>query len=108
MSGGSYNHLYSKEPEDITQDPEMLQALSNRLRSLEAIAAAEAIDKMVDRIIFLMWRMKKMKEDLEPIMHDVEWYDSYDINLDDLKPTLQAWYIKHNIPFPEIKDRQRQ
>lgn len=107
MSGGSYNYLCSRDPEELVHCEEAIEEMVNRLKELNCWDLAVSVETLHTACTIFLKALEDKQDDLQSVLHDVEWYDSCDIGLEELKGTIKKWYDKHNRPYPEIKDPRR-
>jgi len=92
MSGGSYNYLYCREPDELLDSLGDLEDMVDRLARLGyAQDAAEEAADMVLTVRSVMVRLGVMQRRLSPVFKAVEWWDSNDSGEDGVKVALEKY-----------------
>lgn len=90
MSGGSYDYLYIKEPEDLFYNPH-IDNMVDRLIELDAPDAATELEQVNLILQNARVRVNARMERLKGILKAVEWYDSCDSGLDAVEGALERY-----------------
>jgi len=94
MSGGSYDYLYSKEPEDLLNRTGDLERMRDRLIGLDHVAAAKAVEALRLTVVESRVRIGVAMERIAPVMKAVEWLDSCDSGPEEVERAVKAWSQK--------------
>lgn len=96
MGGGSYNYLYSKEPDELLRGGwEDLEHMARRLARLGY--AADAAGETEELLLILRQvqvRLEARQRRLADIWRAVEWWDSGDSGEDGVKAALAQYREK--------------
>lgn len=91
MSGGSYNYLFTKDPEELVSRRDDLEAMRNRLVELGATDVAAAVEEIAATITSyrheVEWRMAKVAD----VLQAVEWLDSNDWGEDQMREAIAKY-----------------
>lgn len=99
MSGGSFNYLYTKELEhyvsyQVSQDD--IEEMIAELYELSPLVANEYEQLWKEAIAFRDKWEARMKP-LIPVLHDVEWWRSFDIGKDQVDLAIAKYIVDmHN------------
>ena len=89
MSGGSYNYLCNRAPEELLNVKQDLQDMVNRLAGLDyAQDAAKDAQILLSLVNQFEERADVIQKRLYPVFGAVEWWDSNDVGEDDVKGAL--------------------
>jgi hypothetical protein len=92
VSGGSYNYLYIREPEDLAVNTEDLERMIDRLAGLGyAEDAAKETQELLLIVRQFRVRVSTIADRLSPVWRAQEWWDSNDWGEDDLKEALKKY-----------------
>lgn len=93
MSGGSYNYLCCKEPEELLCGNNIgyLEDMCGLLLKLGYDDIARDMQRLVEYCKTAYNRMDVLSHQLNDVMHAIEWYDSGDYGLDNLKEHLENY-----------------
>ncbi len=91
MSGGSYNYLYCKEPEEFMNYTGDLEDMSDQLNQLGYEDVARDMRRLLEYIKSAKIRIEVLSKKLSPVMKAVEWYDSADWGLETLDKEIQKY-----------------
>lgn len=79
MSGGSYDYIAYKDPDDLFDHERMIEHMADRLAGL---GYAEDAARETHELLLLLRqariRLKTRHDRLSPVWHAVEWWDSQD------------------------------
>lgn len=79
MSGGSYDYLFTKSPEDLLSYEGSLESMANRLAGLGyATDAAREAEDLLLIVRQVRNRLQARMDRLSGIFRAVEWWDSCD------------------------------
>lgn len=96
MSGGSYDYLYCKEPEELFSRAEYIEDMSETARKLGYEDIALDLTRLAEYIKSAKIRVTVLQEQLKDVMHDIEWYEDCDIGEDTLKKTFEEYRRGNN------------
>lgn len=91
MSGGSYNYLCIKDFPEICEKQSDINDMVDRLIKLGYIDAAketESVNLMIDAF---QVRIEARLERLQKVWHAVEWFDSNDWGIEDVKKAIKEY-----------------
>lgn len=91
MSGGFYDYLYCKEPEELFKELGNLEDMSEQLIRLNYLDVARDMRRLVEYIRSARIRVEVLSEQLKPVMKAVEWYESNDIGKDSLDKAIEKY-----------------
>lgn len=92
MSGGSYDYLCYKDPDQLMSCTDQLQSISDRLAGLGyAPDAAAEVQELLLTIRQYDNRISSMMNRLTDVMRSVEWWDSGDCGEDAVKKSLEKY-----------------
>lgn len=91
MSGGSYDYLYCKEPEELFSRVEYIEDMSELALRLGYKDIALDLTRLAEYIKSANIRVSVLHTQLRGVMHDLEWYDSCDIGEDTLKEHIEKY-----------------
>ena len=96
MSGGSYNYLCYKEPEELMckHSTDYLEEMSQLLLRLGYDDIARDMQRLVEYCKTAYNRIDVLSEQLNDVMHAIEWYESGDYGMDSLKEHLEDYRKK--------------
>jgi thymidylate synthase len=94
MSGGSFDYLCWKEPCDV--DLDLLDTMEKDMRSENQNEAANEIFKYKLKIDLYKEELEKLRQRLEAVMHDWEWYRSGDSDINRFKKSVNEMLSKPN------------
>jgi len=95
MSGGSYDYLFYKDPDELLNSLSTIQDMTDRLAGLGyADDAASETEYLLLTIRQFENRISTMKARLEDVWRAVEWWDSNDSGEDGVKKALDAYRNK--------------
>lgn len=92
MSGGSFNYLYAKSPDELIEMTDTIKRMRDRLVELKAPrTCVEQTERVLD-LIERFWSVMTVRiSSLEGVWHGVEWYDSNDWGLDQVQEVFQQF-----------------
>lgn len=91
MSGGSYDYLYCKEPEELFSRVEYIEDMSELALRLGYKDIALDLTRLAEYIKSANIRVSVLHAQLRGVMRDLEWYDSCDIGEDTLKEHIEKY-----------------
>lgn len=92
MSGGSYDYLFIKDPEDLLSMQDTVQSMSDRLAGLGyAPDAAQETQELLLTLRQFENRIHAITKRLSPVWRAVEWWDSGDSGEDGLVRALAEY-----------------
>lgn len=94
MSGGSYNYLYLKEPDELAASADFDRMMERAAGLPYAQDFALELERMETIRRLYLIRMRVAMENLQGPMHALEWWDSCDYGEDDFKDALDEWRNK--------------
>ena len=93
MSGGSFNYLYCKEPEELLNCIWDIEDMAEELTKMNYLDVAADMTRLAEYIKSARIRIGVLSEQLRPVMKAVEWYKSADIGEDSLKKAIEKYRI---------------
>ena len=91
MSGGCYDYLYCKEPEELFSKAGDIEDMASTLEKLNCLDVARDIRRLAEYIKTAYNMVDVLSEQLKPIMKAVEWYEDNDIGEDTLKEEVERY-----------------
>lgn len=91
MSGGSYNYLYCKDPEEIFANASYLDDMSETLVKLGYLDVAKDMTRLAEYIKSAYNRISVLSQNLRPIMKAVEYYEDCDYGEDNVKKIIEKY-----------------
>ena len=91
MSGGSYNYLYNKDPEELLVKANDIDDMAETLMKMGYEDVARDMFRLSEYIRSAYIRIDVLSEQLKPIMKAVEWYESADIGADGLQKAVEEY-----------------
>lgn len=93
MSGGSYDYLCYIEYFQLLEPYRIrtLEDMERRFIELGYIDIAKDFRRLIEYIISANNRVEVLAENLNKLMHDIEWLDSGDIGKDTLARTVEEY-----------------
>jgi hypothetical protein len=104
MSGGSYNYLYSKEPDELLTCGEELAEMRNRLKELGAADVAVVVDGIIATITRYRDEVEQQMANIADVLQAVEWLDSNDRGEDQVQDAV-AKYRSAGLPGAGHRNR---
>ena len=95
MSGGSYGYLYCKEPYELFayHNVKALKEMESRFLDLGYEDVAKDFRRLIEYIKSANNRVEVLGDQLNGMMHDIEWYDSADIGRDALAEGVERYRL---------------
>ena len=97
MSGGSYNYLCFKEPEELIGRVADIESMAQRLLDVGYPDVAGDMQRLAEYCKSARLRVAVLSDMLNSVMHAVEWYDSGDYGLSNLKKVLEEYRDKNGL-----------
>ena len=96
MSGGSYNYLFCKETCELFDYSNIrtLEEMESRFLGLGYDDIAKDFRRLIEYIKSANNRVEVLGNQLNNLMHDIEWYDSGDIGEDTLAKRVEEYRTK--------------
>lgn len=91
MSGGSYNYLYCKEPEELFANVGDIEDMAETLVKLGYLDVAHDMTRLSEYIKSAYNRVEVLSGQLRPIMKAVEWYESCDWSAETLGEEVEKY-----------------
>lgn len=93
MSGGGYNYLCYKEAEEFLNrcNIDSLEEMSTQLLNLGYEDVSRDFQRLIEYCKTAYNRIDVLKDQLQDVMHAVEWYESGDYGLDNLKKSIEKY-----------------
>lgn len=96
MSGGSYNYLCYTDSSDISNKIDDLKEMAIRLRSLGFDDACEDTLRVVNLVKDYEDELQKQINKMYHVWRGVEWMDSGDLGMEELKQDIEDYRNKSN------------
>lgn len=97
MSGGSYDYLCFKEPEELFARVDDIELMAQRLLELGFQDVAGDMQRLAEYCKSARLRVAVLSDMLNSVMHAVEWYDSGDYGLDNFRKVLEDYRDKNGL-----------
>ena len=93
MSGGSFDYLYCRESYELFaySSVRTLEEMESRFLELGYDDVAKDFRRLIEYIKSANNRVEVLSDQLNDLMHDIEWYDSGDIGTDTLAKSVQKY-----------------
>ena len=91
MSGGSFDYLYCREPEELFERVGYIEDMSEIALRLGYEDIALDLTRLAEYIKSARIRVTVLQEQLKEVMHSIEWYESCDIGEDTLKKRFEEY-----------------
>lgn len=91
MSGGSFDYLYCKEPEELFNRVGYIEDMSEIALKLGYRDIALDLTRMAEYIKSAKIRVTVLQEQLKEVMRSIEYYESADIGEDTLKERFEEY-----------------
>ena len=91
MSGGSYDYLYCKEPEELFSKSTDIDDMAYTLEKLNYLDVACDMRRLSEYIKSANNRIEVLSKQLKPIMKAVEYYEDCDISAEGLKKEIEKY-----------------
>lgn len=91
MSGGSYDYLYCKEPEEIFANASYLDDMSETLVKLGYLDVAKDMTRLAEYIKSAYNRISVLSQNLRPIMKAVEYYEDCDYSKENVAEVVERY-----------------
>ena len=91
MSGGSYDYLYCKDPEELFENVTYIEDMADTLVKLNYLDVARDMTRLSEYIKTALNRVSVLSEQLKPIMKAVEYYEDCDYSLETLNKTIEKY-----------------
>ena len=103
MSGGSYDYLFCKETCELFNYSNIrtLEEMESRFLGLGYDDIAKDFRRLIEYIKSANNRVEVLGNQLNGLMHDIEWYDSGDIGADTLAKRVEK-YRQADTPQTEM------
>ena len=96
MSGGSFDYLYCKEPEELFEHVTYIEEMSEIALKMGYEDIALDLTRLAEYIKSAKIRVTVLQEQLKDVMRDIEWYESCDIGEDSLKERFEKYRRNQN------------
>ena len=95
MSGGSYDYLCYKDTNELFMSSNIrtLEEMEQRYTELGFMDIAKDFRRLIEYIKSANNRVGVLANQLNELMHDIEWYDSGDIGKNDLVESVEKYRI---------------
>lgn len=105
MSGGSYNYLFCKETCELFNynNIRTLEEMESRFLGLGYDDIAKDFRRLIEYIKSANNRVEVLGNQLNGLMHDIEWYDSGDIGEDTLAERVEKYRQADTPPADQPK-----
>ena len=96
MSGGSYDYMFCKETYELFNygNIRMLEEMESRFLGLGYDDIAKDFRRLIEYNKSANNRVEVLGNQLNDMMHDIEWYDSGDIGEDTLAKRVEEYRTK--------------
>ena len=91
MSGGSYDYLYCKEPEEIFANAAYIEDMAETLIKLGHLDVARDMTRLSEYIRSAYNRIDVLSQQLKPIMKAVEYYEDCDMSAETLGEEVEKY-----------------
>ena len=91
MSGGSYNYLYCKDPEEIFANVTYVDDMAETLVKLGYSDVASDMTRLAEYIKSAYNRISVLSQQLKPIMKAVEYYEDCDYSEENVKAAVERY-----------------
>ena len=91
MSGGSYDYLYCKDPEELFGCVTYIEDMADTLVKLNYLDVARDMTRLSEYIRSAYNRVSVLSEQLKPIMKAVEYYEDCDYSIETLNETIEKY-----------------
>ena len=93
MSGGSFDYLFCKDVCELFEycNIRTLEEMESRFLKLGYGDVAKDFGRLVEYIKSANNRVEVLSDQLNELMHDIEWYDSGDIGKDSLAESVEKY-----------------
>ena len=91
MSGGSFNYLCFSEMPEIMRRTDEFEQMEQILIEKGYEDIAKDVRRLIEYCKSAEVRIGALFEQLNSVLHDVEWYESGDIGDESLKETLEKY-----------------
>lgn len=91
MSGGSYDYLCFKEPEELFARVDDIELMAQRLLELGFQDVAGDMQRLAEYCKSGRLRVAVLGAMLNDIMHAVEWYDSGDYGINGVEKAVEKY-----------------
>lgn len=106
MSGGSYNYLYWIEYQDIVSREEDIENMRDRLAELGYDDLAKKTNTILEDNKKIQKQMNERLDKIRQVWKSVEYYDSSDVGLQDVKEAIYNFKGISKKPFGQLTNRQ--
>ena len=94
MSGGSYDYLYCKDPEEMLDKANDIESMANTLIKLGHLDVARDMTRLSEYIRSAYIRIDVLSKQLKPIMKAVEYYEDCDYGEDTVAKIVEEYRVK--------------
>lgn len=91
MSGGSFNYLYCKNPNEVFAAVNDVEDMAEILVKMGYLDVARDMMRLSEYIRTAYNRIDVLSTQLKPVMKAVEWYEDSDISEDSMKKTIDIY-----------------
>lgn len=91
MSGGSFEYLYTKAPEDLMDKANWIDEMAKILIKQNYLDVAQDMERLAEYIRSAYIRIDVLSKQLRPVMKAVEYYEDGDIGDEKLKKIIEEY-----------------
>ncbi|WP_280436562.1 hypothetical protein [Nocardia carnea] len=96
MSGGHYNHLYSRQPDELLAHSGDLTAVRDRLAELGAADVATEVDEILSAIATYREQVERQMSKLGDVLQAVERLDSHEGDEEQVQEVIARFRTSHD------------
>lgn len=91
MSGGSFEYLYTKAPEELMDKANVIDEMAEILVKQKYLDVAQDMERLSEYIRSAYIRIDVLSKQLRPVMKAVEYYEDGDIGDERLKQIVEEY-----------------
>ena len=91
MSGGSFEYLYTKNPEELMDKANWIDEMAEILIKQKYLDVAQDMERLAEYIRSAYIRIDVLSKQLRPVMKAVEYYEDGDIGDERLKQIVEEY-----------------